>query len=715
MSTFDDTLSFDVSAQFATHETCPFDSEFNRAQVHSFLQEVLCSTAQDGSPEPDLSMVSKLTNLQDFQADSSMASGEVGRVLEQASPGQWVEQPSVRQHSPLEESWWRTLNIEMHDSPTSPKHRPNTACFPDGSGAFEDRDQAMDEVSACGHSNINISGWQIATRPTAETQAPVAAGQDTAAGHKRKNDSQSIGLQTGKKMTTAVGLFSPRQDKVNWHLVSRCFEQLFLLYAQQTNNFQIPTKEVHGFLMDITRQRKDGEEIKWKWEGLPQHLKSLEFKFKTKGLTVDSDISERGSGKQVLRLKNGQIYIHQGETFAILCELYTAGACTEDKLWQKIIGKYDNLTREVVKLFFRSISFHNYLLGIPSSAGGVRWDLFDTKKISFPSLGKLNLSGVGLDTGAAEKLAEGLSQLTLGNLKDFSVRDNSICVNGLLMLEDAIISSSKMLVTVDFAGNLINEEEAGLVSTQFTLQCPHMQHTIVKADGVNNLQCCVKVNGRAYLCESTVNTRPIGDVSQEQSNVVGVAQSRPTFEISDTRAASELELGSQPVGRLSVRIDGTLQRCPEGFLKVTIPESDILLSESAELEMLQRMLPGFKVVSFNTLEVEEIMVHSKIIESKQFLVPLEYSDSVAQVIREAKEVTPAIVDDPLIAPKANQVAIRPIFVQNPPVGMTGCYLQFLYLLSREYDREVGLPWEMEFFSMVMHKVKNDSSCKAIVF
>jgi hypothetical protein len=105
MSTFDDTLSFDDSAQFATHETCPFDSEFNRAQVHSFLHEARRSTAQDGSPEPDLSMVSKLdglTYLQDFQADSSMASGEVGRVLEQAWPGQWVKQPSsVRQQSPL--------------------------------------------------------------------------------------------------------------------------------------------------------------------------------------------------------------------------------------------------------------------------------------------------------------------------------------------------------------------------------------------------------------------------------------------------------------------------------------------------------------------------------------------------------------------------------------------------------------------------------------
>jgi hypothetical protein len=39
----------------------------------------------------------------------------------------------------------------------------------------------------------------------------------------------------------------------------------------------------------------------------------------------------------VLRLKNGQIYMHQGEYFAILCELYTAGACTEDKLWQKLL------------------------------------------------------------------------------------------------------------------------------------------------------------------------------------------------------------------------------------------------------------------------------------------------------------------------------------------------------------------------------------------
>ncbi len=74
----------------------------------------------------------------------------------------------------------------------------------------------------------------------------------------------------------------------------------------------------------------------------------------------------------------------------------------------------------------------------------MRWDLFDEKRISFPSLRKLNLSGVGLDTGAAERLAEGLTQLR--NLKDLSVRDNSICVNGLLMLEDAIICSSKMLV-----------------------------------------------------------------------------------------------------------------------------------------------------------------------------------------------------------------------------------------------------------------------------
>lgn len=63
MSTFDDTLSFDDGSQCATHATCPFDSEFNRAQVHSFLQEARRSTAQDGSPEPDLSMVSKLDGL----------------------------------------------------------------------------------------------------------------------------------------------------------------------------------------------------------------------------------------------------------------------------------------------------------------------------------------------------------------------------------------------------------------------------------------------------------------------------------------------------------------------------------------------------------------------------------------------------------------------------------------------------------------------------
>jgi hypothetical protein len=116
------------------------------------------------SPEPDLSMVYKLDDfnyLQDFQADSSMASGEVGRVLEQTWPGQWVKQPScVRQQSPLRESWCHTLNIEMDDSPTSPKHHPNTACC-----------------------------------PTAETPAPVAAGQDTTAGHKRKNDSQNIGAR----------------------------------------------------------------------------------------------------------------------------------------------------------------------------------------------------------------------------------------------------------------------------------------------------------------------------------------------------------------------------------------------------------------------------------------------------------------------------------------------------------------------------------------
>ncbi len=72
----------------------------------------------------------------------------------------------------------------------------------------------------------------------------------------------------------------------------------------------------------------------------------------------------------MLRLKNGQIYKHQGENFAILCELYTAGACTEDKPWQKIIGKYDNLTRDVVKLFLSVVSFHNNLLGIPSSLEG---------------------------------------------------------------------------------------------------------------------------------------------------------------------------------------------------------------------------------------------------------------------------------------------------------------------------------------------------------
>jgi hypothetical protein len=414
----------------------------------------------------------------------------------------------------------------------------------------------------------------------------VAAGQDTAAGHKRKNDSQNIGLQTSKKMTTAVGLLSPRQDEVNWHLVSRCFEQLFLLEAQQTNNFQIPTKEVHGFLMYITRQWKDKKEIKW--EGMPKNLKPLENKFrKLRGLTVDTDTSERGS-EPVLRFEDGQIYIHQGETFAILCELYTAGAYTEEKLRQKTNEKYRNIPGDVLKLFLSVISFHNNLWRIPSSAGGVRWDPPDEKRISFPSLRKLNLSGVGLDKGAAERLAEGLTQLR--NLEDLSVRDNRICVNGLLMLEDVIISSSKMLVTVDFAGNLINDEEAGLVSTQFKLQCPHMQHTIVKADGVKTLQCCIKVNGRVYritenprvyLCESMPNTRTIGDVSQELSE-----------------------------------LDGTLQRSPEGLLNFTTPESDIPLSESAHLEMLQRMLPGCKVESF----MEKFVIHSQIIASKLFSV-----------------------------------------------------------------------------------------------
>jgi hypothetical protein len=182
-----------------------------------------------------------------------------------------------------------------------------------------------------------------------------------------------------------------------------------------------------------------------------------------------------------------------------------------------------------------------------------------------------------------------------------------------------------VLVTVDFAGNLINDEEAGLVSTQFTLQCPHIQHTIVKAGGVKTLQCRITVNGRVWWCESTPNTRPIGDVSQEQSNVVGVAQSRPTLEISDRRVASELELVSQPLGRLSAQIDGTLQRSREGFLKVTIPESDIPLSESAELEMLLNKLPAsrFKTSPF---EVKKFMIHSQIIESKPFLVPLEYTE-----------------------------------------------------------------------------------------
>jgi hypothetical protein len=36
----------------------------------------------------------------------------------------------------------------------------------------------------------------------------------------------------------------------------------------------------------------------------------------------------------------------------------------------KIIGKYDNLTRDVVKLFLSVVSFHNNLLGNPSSLEG---------------------------------------------------------------------------------------------------------------------------------------------------------------------------------------------------------------------------------------------------------------------------------------------------------------------------------------------------------
>ena len=40
------------------------------------------------------------------------------------------------------------------------------------------------------HANCNT---QIAKRQTAETPAPMAAGQDTAAGHKSKDDSQNIG------------------------------------------------------------------------------------------------------------------------------------------------------------------------------------------------------------------------------------------------------------------------------------------------------------------------------------------------------------------------------------------------------------------------------------------------------------------------------------------------------------------------------------------
>ena len=158
--------SVDLTASFANH-----DEEMRTTLIHLHA---------DGSPEPDSSSASELDDfnyLQDFQADSLMAPGDDGRLLEQASPGKCVEQPtSARQRSPLEESWVHTLNIEMDDSAAS----TNTTCSPDGSDAFELRDQPIDESSA-GRLKISIDSCppgpagQCATPPTTE-----------AAGHKRK-------------------------------------------------------------------------------------------------------------------------------------------------------------------------------------------------------------------------------------------------------------------------------------------------------------------------------------------------------------------------------------------------------------------------------------------------------------------------------------------------------------------------------------------------
>lgn len=171
--------SVDLAASFATQ-----DDEMHAPALASGSAPLQA----DGSPEPESSSASELDDfayLTEFPADALLASMEDAEVLLDHVALNAGEKPasahppsSARQRSPLEESWVHTL-IEMDDSAAS----THATCSPDGSDAFELRDEPMGDNSADGQAKLTISTEACPTGPAGPNGTPP--GQD-AAGHKRK-------------------------------------------------------------------------------------------------------------------------------------------------------------------------------------------------------------------------------------------------------------------------------------------------------------------------------------------------------------------------------------------------------------------------------------------------------------------------------------------------------------------------------------------------
>ena len=136
--------------------------------------------------------------------------------------------------------------------------------------------------------------------------------------------------------------------------------------------------------------------------------------------------------------KDGKRVVHSGEVLEILWGLYMyndAGAPNKKRLWKAVQTGYANITQEIVFDFFRARNFFYELYGVKEPSGGERF--FSTKSIT-EKLNILTLTGTGLDTDGAVKLAEIWKKIP--NLKLLDVSRNNICYKGARALFHQVVT-----------------------------------------------------------------------------------------------------------------------------------------------------------------------------------------------------------------------------------------------------------------------------------